>query len=619
MSERPFAGAAAQGWRSLPASAGEAARLAWRSAPGQLAGVGAATLAGGAVPVAMAWLTKSVLDRIVAPGPSGAVVGLAVGLACAGVVGAILPQLGQYLQGEADRRVGLRAQDELFGALERCAGLRRFEDPAFLDRLRLAQHSAQSPGQITGALLALARDSVTLAGFVVSLALISPLFTAVVLLSAIPALLVELRVSRRRADMMLRIEPAERWQFFYGGLLSSAEAAKEVRLFGLGPFLRGRMNAQLGAANAARRAMDRKELAAQGALTLLAAAVSGGGLIWLLAGAAQGRFTVGDVSIFVAAVAGVQSCLGGSVAATASAHRLLLLFGHYTAIIRSGPDLPEPAAPRALPPLRHGIELRDVWFRYSDDHPWVLRGVSLRVPHGCSVALVGRNGAGKSTLVKLLCRFYDPTRGAILWDGVDIRDVPAAELRARISAAFQDFVAYDFSAADNVAVGDLAAADAPARIEEAARRAGVHDVLAGLPQGYGTLLTRTFAATSAEEDPQAGVMLSGGQWQRVALARAFLRGDRDLMILDEPSAGLDAEAEHDIHTRLRELRRGGTTLLITHRLGAVRDADLIVGLADGRIVEQGDHDSLMEAGGPYARMFALQAAGYAASAPVDLP
>ncbi|MFG1943266.1 ABC transporter ATP-binding protein [Nonomuraea sp. NPDC048826] len=606
-------------WRALLVSAAEAARLAWRSAPRQLAGVSAATLAGGVVPVAAAWLTKAVLDRIVAPGPTGVVVGLAVGLACAGVVGAVLPLLGQYLQGEAERRVGLRAQDELFGALERYTGLRRFEDPAFLDRLRLAQHSAQSPGQIIAAMLSLARDSVTLIGFVVSLALISPVFTAVVLLSAIPALVVELRVSRRRADMMLRIEPAERWQFFYSGLLSSAEAAKEVRLFGLGPFLRGRMNAQLGAADAARRAMDRKELAAQGALVLLAAAVSGGGLVWLLAGAAQGRFTVGDVSIFIAAVAGVQGALGGSVNATASAHRLLLLFGHYTAIVRSGPDLPEPAAPRALPPLRHGIELRDVWFRYSDEHPWVLRGVSLLIPHGRSVAIVGRNGAGKSTLVKLLCRFYDPTRGAILWDGVDIRDVPAAELRARIGAAFQDFVAYDFSAADNVAVGDLAAVDSPARIEEAARRAGVHDVLAGLPHGYDTLLTRTFAATSAEEDPQAGTMLSGGQWQRVALARAFLRGDRDLMILDEPSAGLDAEAEHDIHTRLRRLRAGGTTLLISHRLGTVRDADLIVGLAGGRIVEQGGHDSLMRAGGPYARMFALQAAGYAPSSPAELP
>ncbi|MEV0229533.1 ABC transporter ATP-binding protein [Nonomuraea sp. NPDC050786] len=603
------------GPRALVAAGARALRLAWRSAPGQLAGVSAATLAGGAVPIATAWLTKVVLDRMVSPGPAGAVVGLAVGLACAGVVGAVVPQLGQYLQGEADRRIGLRAQDELFSAVERYTGLRRFEEPAFLDRLRIAQHSARSPGQIIGALLGLGRDGLTLAGFVASLALISPAFTAIVLASALPALAVELRISRQRADLLLRIEPAERWQFFYSDLLTTADAAKEVRLFGLGPFLRGRMNAQLGAANSAHRAMERKELAAQGALALLAALISGGGLIWLLTAAGQGRFTVGDVSVFVAAVAGVQGSLGGLVHATAAAHRLLLLFWHYAAIIDSGPDLPEPAAPRALPPLRRGIELRDVWFRYSDEHPWVLRGVNLHIPCGHSTALVGRNGAGKSTLVKLLCRFYDPTRGAILWDGVDIRDVPVAELRARIGAAFQDFVAYDFSAADNVAVGDLSALGDPARIEGAAREAGIHHVLAGLPYGYDTLLTRVFSGTFPDDDPRSGVMLSGGQWQRLALARAFLRDGRDLMILDEPSAGLDAEAEHDIHTRLRKLRGGRTNVLITHRLGAVRDAGLIAVLADGEIVERGDHDELMRADGSYARMFALQSAGYTTAEP----
>ena len=551
------------GRRSLLISAVEAGRLAWRAAPGQLAGVTATTLVVGAVPIAAAWLTTAVLDRIVAPGPSGAVVGLAVGLACAGVIGAVLPQLGQYLEGEADRRIGLHAQDELFSAVERYTGLRRFEEPVFLDRLRLAQHSAQSPGQIVGTLFGLGRDTVTLVGFVVSLAVISLVFTAIVLASAIPALFIELRISRQRADMMLRIEPAERWQFFYSELLTTAEAAKEVRLFGLGAFLRGRMTNQLRSANSAHRALDRKDLAAQGALALLGALIS--------------------------------------------------------EIVTSGPDLPEPAVPRALPPLRHGIELRDVWFRYSDEHPWVLRGVSLRIPCDRSVAFVGRNGAGKSTLVKLLCRFYDPTRGAILWDGVDIRDVPTTELRARIGAAFQDFVAYDFTAADNVAVGDLSALGDTARIEAAARQAGVHQVLAGLPTGYDTLLTRLFSATSLEDDPQAGVQLSGGQWQRVALARAFLRDDRDLMILDEPSAGLDAEAEHDIHTRLGRLRRGRTNVLITHRLGAVRDADLIVVLADGEIAEQGTHDALLAAGGVYARIFTLQAAGYAETpCPVEL-
>jgi ATP-binding cassette subfamily B protein len=282
------------------------------------------------------------------------------------------------------------------------------------------------------------------------------------------------------------------------------------------------------------------------------------------------------------------------------------------AVLRTEPDLPIDPRPRPVPPLRRGIELRDVWFRYDDEHPWVLRGVSLFIPQGIAVALVGLNGAGKSTLVKLLCRFYDPTRGAILWDGEDLRTVDLAELRGRIGAVFQDYMTYDLSATENVAVGDLSALDDQSRVHAAARRAGIHEVLEKLPQGYETPLTRSFFGGSDEKEDQAGVRLSGGQWQRVALARAFLRDRRDLMILDEPSAGLDAEAEHEVHSRLRAHRAGQTSLLISHRLGTIRDAEQIVVLADGVIVEQGIHADLVSAGGAYARLFALQAAGYRA-------
>jgi ATP-binding cassette subfamily B protein len=271
--------------------------------------------------------------------------------------------------------------------------------------------------------------------------------------------------------------------------------------------------------------------------------------------------------------------------------------------------------PRALPPLWCGIELRDVWFRYSEDHPWALRGVNLHIPHGTAVALVGRNGAGKSTLVKLLCRFYDPTHGAILWDGVDIRDVDVDDLRQRIGAVFQDYMSYDMTAAENIALGDLDAFNDARRIRAAAQRAGIHATLARLPHGYDTLLSRMFFM--GDDNPESGVVLSGGQWQRLALARAFLRARRDLMILDEPSAGLDAEAEHEIHASLRRYRGGQTSLLISHRLGAVRDADHIVVLHDGRVVEHGDHRTLMAGGGHYARLFTMQARGYQQHAPSD--
>jgi ATP-binding cassette, subfamily B, bacterial len=365
-------------------------------------------------------------------------------------------------------------------------------------------------------------------------------------------------------------------------------------------------------ANTAKRALDRRELWVQAGLGLLAALVSGGGLLWAVVAAQRGALTVGDITIFVAAIAGVQGALTSLANQIALSHHALLMFGHYTAVVDAEPDLPVADDPRPLSPLAQGIELRDVWFRYSDEHPWVLSGVNLHIPQGTALALVGLNGAGKSTLVKLLCRFYDPTRGAILWDGVDIRDVDVADLRQRIGAVFQDYMHYDMTAAENIALGDLDAFDDRERIQSAAERAGIHEKLAELPHGYDTLLTRMFFMEADKDNPETGVVLSGGQWQRLALARAFLRDRRDLMILDEPSAGLDAEAEHEIHSSLKQHRGGQTSLLISHRLGAVRDADQIVVLSEGRLVEQGDHAGLMAAGGEYARLFSLQASGYQA-------
>jgi ATP-binding cassette, subfamily B, bacterial len=294
----------------------------------------------------------------------------------------------------------------------------------------------------------------------------------------------------------------------------------------------------------------------------------------------------------------------------AKSHQALLMFEHYSAIVDAGPDLPVTTSPRDLPRLQQGIRIQDVWFRYSPDHPWVLRGVNLFIPHGEALGLVGLNGAGKSTLVKLLCRFYDPTRGAILWDGVDLRDVDPTELRERIAAVFQDYMHYDMTAAENIGLGDLEAAKDIGLVQSAANRAGIHDKIVELPQGYQTLLSRMFYMESENDDPETGVVLSGGQLQRLALARAFLRYDRELMILDEPSSGLDAEAENEIHHSITRYRAGRTSLLISHRLGAIRKADRIIVLSAGRVVEDGTHDALMQARGEYARLFTMQSSGY---------
>jgi ATP-binding cassette, subfamily B, bacterial len=604
----------------------DALALAWRAGRHLMLTQAVVALLGAVLPVGVAWLTKDVLDEIARPGGHDGLLALGAVLAVAGLLVGVLPHVERYARQESQRRTGLLAQDRLFAAVERFVGLSRFEDPAFLDRLRLAnQAGGTAPGAVSTGALGVGRGTLTSLGFLASLLAINPWLAAAVLVGAVPALAAELALARRRAEMLWRIGPAARRELFYQQLLASVQAAKELRLFGAGRHLRERMAAERRAANAAQRGMDRRELTTQFASALLTAVTAGGALLWALAAAGRGRLGVGDVSLLIVSVAGTQLAISGLVTEISVAQQELLLFNHYRAVVASGPDLTVPAEPRRTPPLRRGIELRGVWFRYSGAHPWALRDVNLTIPHGSSVALVGRNGAGKSTLVKLLCRLYDPQRGAVLWDGEDLRDLDPAELRRRIGAVFQDFMTYELTALDNIALGDLDRGADRARIHAAARRAAIHDTVMALPRGYDTPLSRLFPISDPEAAEAAdagtgegggglGMPLSGGQWQRLALARAYLRGERDLLILDEPSSGLDAEAEHEIHLRLREFRAGRTSVLVSHRLGAVRDADLLVVLDEGRIVERGSHGQLLSLGGRYARMFDIQARAYAAGA-----
>ncbi|MYT93949.1 ATP-binding cassette domain-containing protein [Streptomyces sp. SID8359] len=596
----------------FPARAAVAALvLAFRASPLLVFAYVVLALASGSLPVAIGWLTKLIVDGLVDGVSLERAITLGSALAVAGLLQGIAPIVSRFLGAELGREIGLIAQESLFTAVNRFIGLAPFESPNYLDRMRLAKRSGQDgPHQVLDGGLGTVRSLITITGFVGSLFILAPLMACFILAFGIPVLVAEIALSRVRAKMLWQIGPTERREMFYDQLLSSEEAAKEVRLFGLGDFLLGRMQKERRASNSAKRRADRHQVLVQSTLTLLATILSGAGLLWAVKSVSAGELSVGDIAIFIAAVAGIQGALTQLAVDSARVHQALSLFEHYLSVTKAPSDLPVPRGPLEIPPLRHAIELRDVWFRYSDDHPWILRGVNLTISQGKSLALVGLNGAGKSTLVKLLCRFYDPTRGAILWDGIDLREVDAAQMRARMGAVFQDHMHYDMTARENIGLGDLRAIDDSLLIEEAAVNAGIHDVIASLPKGYETLLTRIFFMEADKDNEETGIVLSGGQAQRLALARAFLRGRRDFVILDEPASNLDAEAEHEINSSLRRHRDGLTTFLISHRLGSIRNADHIVVLSNGRIVEQGAHSELMAHEGDYARLFALQASGY---------
>ena len=587
-----------------------ALRLCWSAAPGVLVGQIVLTVLAGVWGWAAALLTRAIVDRLAGPAtPGTSLTLLAVGLGVVGIAVGAGAAISRYLDATQERALRVVVTTRLYEAVNRLTGLARLEQPQFQDRIQLAMNAGRvGPGQVVTGAFGIVQGVLTLGGFVGSLLAIAPAMVVVVCAAVVPTLWVEVALGRRRAAMTWRISHAERREVFYTTLLSSLEAAKELRLFRLGDFFAGRLLRELDHINREQRAVDRRAFAGHVTLALLGSVITAGGLVWAIGLAGQGRLTPGDVTLFIAAVAGTQAALTGTVTQYGLVQQALLLFDHYRAVVSEPADLPVPAAPPPCPPLRDGLELRDVWFRYADDQPWILRGVTLTIPAGDSVALVGLNGAGKSTLVKLLCRFYDPVRGSIHWDGIDLRELDPGGLRDRLGVVFQDFMSYDLTAAENIGVGDLARLDDRAAIEHAAGLAGCHDPITRLPRGYDTFLSRLFFADPTE--PEAGLALSGGQWQRVAVARALLRAGRDVLILDEPSSGLDAEAEYALHARLRELRQGRTSVLISHRLSTVRDADRIVVLADGAVVECGRHAELMAAGGRYATLFGLQARGY---------
>ena len=587
-----------------------------RAAPLALVGLTVVAVAGGTAAAAAAVAAKLFVDGVVDGRSAGQLAGAATLFGAACLLTAAVPELTEYLSAQVSRAARVQTIDRLYQRVGDEPGLESLEQPAYQDRVQLAADAAEMvPVQLVSSVFGTLQATVGVIGLCWVMLTTEPLVAVIAVAGSIPVLVVEDRLARRRVRLRSALMPLERRRQAYTSLIVDPVAGKEIRLFALSRFFRGRMLADLRSVNRSERQVDRLSLAAglalggaQVVLTMVVVALA-------IRGATSNTLSAGELTALITAFGALNGALVQLVSSTARVREGLGLLRTYDDVVEADPTRATGTA--AVPRLRRGIVFEDVWFRYADQLPWVLQGVDLTLEAGRSTALVGLNGAGKSTLVKLVCGLYRPTKGRILWDGLDLGTADPELLRDRIGTVFQDYMTYDLTAHENIAVGAIENLADEQATRTAAQRAGIGAELDALPFGYDTMLSRLlYRDPTLPDEDEPRVVLSGGQWQRLALARMLMRADRDLIILDEPSAGLDAVAEHAVHASVQDAMRDRTRLLISHRLSAVRIADRIAVLGDGRIVEEGDHVALMSHRGRYAELFTLQASGYL-SAPTE--
>ncbi len=574
-------------------------RLVWRCSPGGSLALGLLTVVASLVPLLVAYAGKRIMDAVVAGSHEATLRWVLIELAAVAVqslgqrgLGLIRSLLGARLSIDINTMILEKAQ-----TLE----LRHFEDAEFYDKLTKARREASSrPLSVVTETFQLFQNTITLVGYIVLLIQWSGLAVFGLVVAAIPATIAEVRFSSAAFRMRNWRSPEARRLNYLEYVLANDEHAKEVKLFGIGPILLQRFR-ELGQTFYE----DDKKLAIRRAgwawgLSLLGTGAFYASYAVMALAAAAGRLTLGNMVLFVMAFRQGQQAFQSILAGIGGMYEDNLYMSNLFTYLAIEVDTP-PLLLTAGASDEKGIVFDDVGFQYPGQKGWALRHVSLRIGAKESLALVGHNGAGKTTFIKLLSRLYEPTEGRILLDGRDLRSWDRDELRKRIGVVFQDFNQYQLKVRENVGLGSVDHREDEARIVRAIDLGGASEVVSGLSGGLETQLGRWF---------KDGTELSGGQWQKVALARAFMREEADILVLDEPTAALDAEAEHAVFERFRRLARERTTILISHRFPTVRMADRIIVLEGGEVQEEGTHDALVAAGGRYARLFSLQAQGY---------
>ncbi|ADV27219.1 ABC transporter related protein [Pseudoxanthomonas suwonensis 11-1] len=479
--------------------------------------------------------------------------------------------------------------------------LEDFEDPDLQDKLDRARRQTMSRMNLMSQLFGQVQDAITVVSFAVGLLVYAPWLILLLAVALVPAFVGEAHFNALGYSLNFQWTPERRQLEYLRQTGASVETAKEVKIFNLHRFLVDRYKVLAEKFYLANRALARRRalwgtvLAALGTLGYYVAYAY---IAWRTV---RGDFSIGDLTFLAGSFMRLRQLLEGLLVGFSQVAGQALYLDDLFSFFEIEPEIA--SRPDAVPvprPIQRGFVFEDVGFRYPGNEHWALRGLSFELRAGEVLALVGENGAGKTTLVKLLARLYDPDEGRILLDGRDLRDYDLDDLRSNTGVIFQDFVRYHLTAGENIGVGRIEALEDMERIRDAARRGMADEVIEGLPLGYDQLIGRRF---------KTGVDLSGGQWQKLAIARAYMR-DAQVMILDEPTAALDARSEFEVFQRFKELSRGRTAVLISHRFSSVRMADRILVLSGGKVEASGTHAELMAQGGRYAELFELQAAGY---------
>lgn len=557
------------------------------------------------LPLALFWVSKLIIDalfRIITTRQAvssrvwwlvAAEFGLAV---CSSLIGRLIDYLDTLLAGKYMNHISVRVMEHA-ASLDLLA----YEDPVFYDRLERARVQATDRLYMIQAIGRLVQQFVTTITLSISIMLFSPWLLVLLIVGVIPAFVGETHFAFLGYAKNFRQTPIRRQLDYLRVLGGSKEAAKELKLFGLRDFLTTRFKKLSDRVYDEDISLARRKVFAGSLLSTIGTAGYYCAYIYAVWRTVIGVFSFGTLTFLANAIREASSNLQQTFSTLSTIADQALFMTDLIAFFEMRPLIHSKA--NALPPPRpilRGFEFRNVSFRYPGSAQFVLNGLNFHLRPGERIALIGENGEGKTTIVKLLTRLYDPVAGEVLLDGIDLREYDLEALYGEIGVIFQDFMRYEMTVRENIAVGRIEQINDLESLAQSALKSMASDVLRKLPAGFDQMLGRRF---------EGGVDLSGGEWQKVALARAYLR-DAQVLILDEPTSALDARSEYEVFKRFAELTAGKMALFISHRFSTVRMADRIVVLEKGRIAEEGDHETLTSLGGRYAEMFELQAASY---------